>query len=73
MEAGVREDVVVAAVIVVQVRDDDVLDLVGATSIALSPSRSGGSSLRPRFFAIAVSKPVSTTKLPLGPLIAQTK
>ncbi len=47
--------------------------LSGATSIAFSPSAIGFEMTRPRFFAIAASKPVSTTKLPCGPVIAHTK
>ena len=50
-----------------------VLTLSGGTSIAFSPSAIGFEITRPRFFAIASSNPVSTTKLPCGPVIAQTK
>ena len=49
------------------------LTLSGAMPIAFSPSAIGFEILRPRFFAIASSKPVSTTKVPEGPAIAHTK
>ena len=42
-------------------------------SIDFSPSAIGFNSARSRFFAISASKPVSTTKVPDGPTIAQTK
>jgi hypothetical protein len=45
----------------------------GAMPRAFRPSPIGFSILRPRFFAIASSKPVSTTKVPEGPTIAHTK
>jgi hypothetical protein len=44
----------------------------GATSIDFSPSAIGFNRARLRFFAIAASKPVSTTMVPEGPTIAQT-
>ena len=46
--------------------------LSGAMSIAFNPSAIGFEITRPRFFAIAASKPVSTTNVPDGPVIAHT-
>jgi hypothetical protein len=44
-----------------------------STPIALNPSLIGLRRSRPRFFAIAASKPVSITNGPPGPRIAHTK
>jgi len=53
-------------------RNDHVRDLSGATSIAFSPSAIGCEITRPRFLAIASSKPVSTTEVAVRPTTAQT-
>jgi hypothetical protein len=56
-----------------QVADDDVLDAVGRDAESCEPSRTGLIISRWRFLPIASSKPVSTTMVPDGPTIAQTK
>src|SRR5215831_20762127 len=43
------------------------------TPIDCRPSATGRTIVRPRFFAIASSNPVSTTNVPCGPRITQTK
>jgi hypothetical protein len=45
----------------------------GWMPIAARPSPTGFTSWRPRCAAIAASNPVSTTKVPCGPTMAQTK
>jgi hypothetical protein len=51
---------------------DDVLDFVGLDADRLEAFANRMQNVRPRSFAAAWSKPVSTTKLPCGPLIVQT-
>ena len=77
MVAGAREQVVIAAMVVVHVRQDHVVTASGSTPTAFSPMAGERRNCRPRFAPIGASKPVSKMKLPLsppgGPLMAQTK
>ena len=71
--ARVGEQVVVAGVVLMHVGDDDVLDLVGLDAERLQPLADRLDDLCGRApWPPASSKPVSTTKVPCGPLITQT-
>ncbi len=74
MEASVGEGAERSGMVVVQVRDDELLDLARATMPSISSAAAGVRAMRrPRLVPSATSNPQSTTMVRLALRITQTK
>jgi hypothetical protein len=73
MKPGRRQQPEIASVIVMQMRDDDVLDEAGSTSSRRSASIGQRRKSRLRLAAVSAEKPRSMRNVRSGPTASQTK